>query len=79
MHERYNRQDPVCESLVDCIPSVLRDFDVDRRLHLVVCMESTLPKGLPRSGTSPEGIDHGYMVHDYQLPTRAIRQGLWPL
>ena len=24
----------------------------------------------------PRGIDHGYMVRDYQLPTRAIGRGL---
>ena len=41
-------------------------------------MERTLPKGLPRSGTPPGGIDHEYMVLD-QLPTRAIGRGLWPL
>ena len=38
-----------------------------------------LPKGFPRSGTPPKGIDHGYMARDYQLPTRAIGRGLWPL
>ena len=27
----------------------------------------------------PKEIDHGYMVHDYQLPTRAIGRGLRPL
>ena len=58
--------------LEDCIPLVPRDLDVDCRLHPMVCMESTLPKGLPRPGTPPIGIDHGYTVRDYQLPTRAI-------
>ena len=33
-----------------------------------------LPYGMP-----PRGIDHGYMVHDYSLPTRAIGWGLRPL
>ena len=28
---------------------------------------------------SPGGSDHGYMVHDYQLPPRAFGRGLQPL
>ena len=35
-----------------------------------------MPKGLPRSATPLEGIDCGYIVHYYQLPTRAIGQCL---
>ena len=61
------------------IPSIPGDLDVDRMLHPLVFLESTMPKGLPRSGTPQEGTDHGYMVHDYQLPTRAIGRGLRPL
>ena len=33
-------------------------------------------KGLPRSGTPSRGNDDGYMVCDYQFPTKAIGQGL---
>ena len=52
---------------VECLiflnsPSVLGDLDADRRLHLVVCTESKLPKVLSRFGTPLGGIDHGYMV-----------------
>ena len=42
-------------------------------------MESTLPKGLPRSGMPPGGTYHEYIVRDYQLPVREIGQGLLPL
>ena len=45
----------------------------------MACMESMLPKGIPRSGTPSRGIDKGYMVHDYQLTMRAIGRGLQPL
>ena len=50
---------------------VSRNLDVDRKLHLVVYMESVLPKGLPRYDTAPGGSDHGHMVRAYQLPMRA--------
>ena len=36
-------------------------------------------EGLPRSGTPSRGIDHGYMVCDYQPPMRTIGRGLHPL
>ena len=53
---------------------------------LVICLEhigemvglfilhirKKLREGIPRFGTPLEGSDCGYMVHDYQLPTRAI-------
>ena len=42
-------------------------------------MESALPQGFPRYGTAPGGSDHGHMVRDYQLPTRATRRDLQPL
>ena len=45
---------PFCERLKDHIPSFLGDLDVDCRLHPLVCVESMLPKGLPRSGTPSE-------------------------
>ena len=45
------------------------NLDVARKLHPMVCMESTLPKRLSRSGTAPGGSGHGYMVRNYQLPT----------
>ena len=48
-------------------------------MPVTVYMESALPQGLPRYGTTPEGSDHGHMVHAYQLPTRAIGRGLQPL
>ena len=61
-----------CKRLEDRIPSFMGDLDVDRRLHPLVCVESTLPKGLPIFGTPHGGNDHGYLVCNYQLPTRAV-------
>ena len=45
----------------------------------MVCTKSMLPKDLPCPGTPPGGSDHGYMVRDYQLPTRAIGRGFQSL
>ena len=60
------------------IPSVLGDLDSDRKLHPVVCMESTLPKGLSRYGTPPKGIDHGGQLdevcsHSNEVVTTCLR------
>ena len=42
-------------------------------------MESALPQGFPRYGTTPRGSDHGHMVRAYQLPTMVTGRGLQPL
>ena len=78
MHWRQNRQDSLWKRLAVRIPQVLRNLDVDRRLHLVAYMESALPEGFSGSGAAPGGSDHGHMVCSYQLPTRAVGRGLQP-
>ena len=61
------------------IPSIPGDLDVDRMLHPLVFLESTMPKGLPRSSTPPGGTDHGFLIRNYQLPSWAIGRSLQPL
>ena len=60
------------ERLEDHIPSFLGDLDVDHRLHPLVCVKARYLKVIQDLVCPFGGIDHGYLVHDYQLPMRAV-------